>query len=132
MMTEKFDFISARNAQERREKMAPILDRIPKIWGKYLPEVGWDNHLLKLDEMLSQLDPDYQILQAKQKFGGLRFYTENSAAFKESEDFEETSQEFDRLVELAEQESYTICEYCSEPGKIRNGGWISVLCDKHA
>jgi hypothetical protein len=82
--------------------------------------------------MLSQLDPDYQILQAKQKFGGLRFYTENSASFKESEDFEEKNQEFNRLVNLAEAESYELCEYCGEPGKSRSGGWIQVLCDNHA
>ena len=131
-MTEKFDFVAAREDPERLERMAPILDRIPDYWGKYLPEVGWDNHLLKLDEMLTQLDPGYEIHQAKQKFGGLRFYTAHSDEFHDSEDYESKVEEFDRLVQLAEQEAYTVCEYCGEPGKIRNGGWISVLCDKHA
>jgi hypothetical protein len=27
--------------------------------------------------------------------------------------------------------SYTICEECGAPGKLRGGGWMRTLCDKH-
>lgn len=123
--------IEARGEPARLEKMAPILNRIPERWGKSLPEVGWDNLLLELDEKLSKLDPDYVICQAKQKFGELRFYTEFSDNFSGRKDTADISTEFDRLVNLAEQMSVTLCEYCGEPGQNRGGGGIMILCDEH-
>lgn len=72
----------------RDEKMAPVLDRIPPIWGKYLdfPE-EWDDTVLELDAKLAELDPGYVVHQAKAKFGGLRYYfhtdTERGAEMEE-------------------------------------------------
>ena len=62
--------------EERMQRMQPVLDRIPEQWGKYLPGPGWDDLLLQLDSTVGALDPDYKILQAKEKFGALRVYTE--------------------------------------------------------
>ena len=53
----------------------------------------------------------WRIYQIKEKFGGLRFYT-------------------DEDLDDIEDESYTICEECGEPGKPRPGGWIKTRCDK--
>ncbi len=59
-----------------------------------------------------------EILQVKEKFGGLRFYVQGSNDF------------FDGMICMAEQASYTICEQCGKPGKPRSGGWILTLCDE--
>lgn len=58
-----------------------------------------------------------EILQVKEKFGGLRFYTSGSNDF------------FNGMVAMAEAASYRICEQCGKPGKPRSGGWILTLCD---
>ena len=59
-----------------------------------------------------------EILDIKEKWGGLRFYTGG------------TSEATEDIIEAAEEESYTICEMCGEPGKPREGGWIKTLCDR--
>jgi len=55
--------------------------------------------------------------QVKEKFGGLRCYVDNA------------TEEMYKLIEAAEEKSFTICEYCGAPGKVRPGGWIRTLCD---
>jgi len=60
------------------------------------------------------------VLQVKEKFGGLRFYT--GAA----------SEGLSQAISDAEDLSYTICEVCGDPGRERSGGWIKTLCDRHA
>ena len=58
--------------------------------------------------------------QVKEKFGGLRFYHVNGDEFVSG------------AVALAEKMSYTICEECGQPGKLRNTTWMRTLCDMHA
>ena len=116
----------------RREKMKPILDRIPDYWGKWLPEVGWDDLLLELDAKLSKLDPNYEIRQAKQKYGELRFYAGHLGEYYEEDPSEEDQNEFQRLIDEAERKSTTVCEFCGKDGKRQSNGWISVLCDDHS
>ena len=54
-----------------------ILGRIPDRWGRQLRcQKGWYGILVELDKKLAKLDPDYVVLQAKEKFGGLRYYAE--------------------------------------------------------
>lgn len=62
----------------------------------------------------------FEVVQVKEKFGGLRFYCDNS------------THEILELVRIAEEKSYKTCEVCGKPGKVRNNGWISTLCDEHA
>lgn len=62
--------------------------------------------------------------QVKEKFGGLRFYTENIS--KEVADF------IYLCIEDAERESKETCEVCGEYGHLRYDGWIRPLCKKHA
>ena len=114
------ELMAARNAPERLDRMKPILDRIPEQWGKYLPDPGWDEILLDLDRRLAEIDPDYVIHQAKEKFGTLRFY------FHSESDREEMTS----LVWAAEQWSSHTCEQCGADGaKARHTGWIKTLCD---
>ena len=60
------------------------------------------------------------ILQIKEKFGGLRFYVgKSSASLRE-------------MIDQAENASYSICEDCGAPGRLRGGSWLRTLCDVHA
>jgi hypothetical protein len=124
--------ISARDAPDRLEKMKPILDRIPEHWGKWLPEVGWDDLLLELDTKLAEIDPNYEIQQAKQKFGELRFYASLSDGFYDTDPTDAAQYEFSRLIVWAESKSTVTCEHCGGPAERRPGSWIAVLCDEHA
>lgn len=110
---------------ERMERMKPVLDRIPVEWGKYLPDEGWDQLLLDLDRELSEIDPDYAIHQAKEKFGSLRFYVGLSDHLSKAEVSAARG-----LIELAEVRSGRTCERCGAEGaKARHSGWIKTLCD---
>ena len=56
-----------------------IEDVIRRVDSKYQPfafscPAEWEDIVVKLDNDLAKIDPDYKILQVKQKFGSLRFY----------------------------------------------------------
>ena len=66
-----------------------------------------------------EFDEQHQVVaaQAKEKFGGLRFYVDNSDDYVRG------------AVAVAESMSYRICEDCGDKGHRRAGGWIRTLCD---
>lgn len=93
--------------------------------------------MTKLDELRVQYPKDFKgfrIAQVKEKFGGLRFYVNHypncgMPDMPLKEFFENNPVE--RLITKAEQDSYSICEDCGQPGKLRNDRpWIRTLCDK--
>jgi hypothetical protein len=69
--------------------------------------------------------PLFVPLQIKEKFGGIRFYyminTENN-------DLVRTVQ---RLIDSAEDKSYTVCEVTGKPGELCKNGWhFKTLCEE--
>lgn len=93
-------------------------------WG--FPADGWYNIIRDLSEKLEALivampeeeRGNYKCAQCKEKFGGLRFYMTYE------------TKEISDLIREAEKKSYTTCEFCGEPGKMRNPrGWLITLCD---
>lgn len=111
--------------EDRMNRMKPVLDRIPREWGKYLPDEGWDDLLLGLDSRLAAIDPDYTILQAKEKFGTLRFYV--STSYGAVPGARDAMRDY---IMLAEDKSAHICESCGADGaKARHRCWIKTLCD---
>ena len=80
---------------------------------------GWHPLIMRTHKKLIAIDPDYVVMQVKEKFGGLRYYIATG-----------TDEMFD-IIDAAEEESYHICEECGEPGKLRGDGWLSTLCNKH-
>jgi len=81
---------------------------------------GWADLLYQLcTDIKSELEDGetFAVQQIKEKFGGLRFYC--GPARKEVHD----------LIAEAEKRSYTVCERCGKPGKVRDTGWIRTLCD---
>jgi hypothetical protein len=63
--------------------------------------------------------PQVVAVQIKEKFGSLRFYYDGGNQFCRG------------VISLAEEMSACICEVCGDFGKMRKGGWIRTLCDKH-
>ena len=54
--------------------------------------------------------------QVKEKFGGLRFYVDNSDDYVKG------------AIQTAELMSVRTCEQCGSPGKPIRGGWVKTLC----
>lgn len=81
--------------------------------------VGWSNILERLVKDLELLGWDGKLLQVKEKFGMLRFYIPFG------------SDEIDKRIEQAEDESINTCELCSKPGKPDHSQyWIITLCSE--
>lgn len=64
--------------------------------------------------------PQFRATQIKEKFGTLRFYYNGGDEF------------IGGVISAAENISAHTCEICGNPGKLRSGGWMRTLCDKHA
>jgi hypothetical protein len=89
---------------------------------------GWFDILWRLCEELEPLVAEFEqatgcrfeVLQVKEKLGGLRFYVnyKNDA--------------IRQCIDIAIQESFHTCEVCGKLGQLREGGWIKTLCDQHA
>ena len=104
--------------------------RHPADWTKFDAIYKNENwHTIQLRESI--IDGSLQLLdvvpeveqvvldQVKEKFGTLRFY------YSGGDDV------IDGMVRMAESMSGCICETCGDAGKVRHGGWIRTLCDKH-
>jgi hypothetical protein len=85
---------------------------------------GWYPLLADLVREIRELDEARGaaslLVQVKEKFGGLRFY------------LEDTSAEILQAVFRAERLSLCTCEECGAPGKMYSDGWMSTLCREHA
>jgi hypothetical protein len=108
-----------------------------KFWWKRLrnPENIWYGNGLKRDTALASVGSGWStlinnlydakprwvhIVQVKEKWGTLRFYTSGSPTW------------YDDLIDLYERESGSICEVCGDNGNQRDDlGWIRTLCDMH-
>ena len=60
-----------------------------------------------------------KVLQIKEKFGALRFYTQGNPEWLKD------------LITQIEFFSEHVCEYCGKPGKLRNDRlWLKTLCEE--
>jgi ribosomal protein L37AE/L43A len=72
-----------------------------------------------INELYDAMPSDTEVVQVKEKFGGLRFYVGFS------------TNEFMDLIDKCEERSYHICERCGKKGVLReNRRWILTLCDE--
>jgi hypothetical protein len=72
-----------------------------------------------LIEDIIELGWNKEVCQVKEKFGGLRFY------------INESSDEVFKRIGEAEEKSYTVCEVTGGLGKLRRDiGWIRTLSDE--
>jgi hypothetical protein len=110
-----------------------LINKYPKIFNlTQTHRVNWgipEAWVPLVDELCLQIQtycdehPEYEQVcceQMKEKFGGLRFYTNP------------TSQEVYDLIHKYEKQSYEICQECgcshNERGLFRTTGWIRILC----
>jgi hypothetical protein len=76
---------------------------------------GWKELIENIFKIMK--DTDCKVEQVKEKFGGLRFYTDH-----------ETPAVSD-LIKIAELESYKVCEECGTRKFVKTeGGWLKTLC----
>lgn len=120
-----------------KENTKKLFDDFPEFWkGKDNPQAslmcfgfeysdGWFDLTYKLCKDIKAYFKDiipehFYVVQCKEKFGGLRFYI--TCAPKEVHN----------MIDEAALKSYTICEKCGAPGKLRDDlDWWLTLCDKH-
>ena len=81
---------------------------------------GWASLVNKVFDKLETLIGNVKVIQVKEKFGGLRVYTDLH------------NEELETVIQNVGYESFTICEECGKPGHLRDGGWYKTLCDEHA
>lgn len=89
-----------------------------------LPGEGWWPIIARLDQDLRKVAPDYQVLQVKEKFGGLRYYTTFPNA-----NYLEIKDQVEPLMHSAQAEAERTCEVCGQPGTLRTERWHKTLCD---
>jgi hypothetical protein len=83
---------------------------------------GWYDLVYDLIADLIDIDSTFEIMQIKEKFGSLRFYT----------NFFSLDSDFAQRIRKAESLSVIVCDICGAPGVNRNtGGWLSTRCDEH-
>lgn len=106
-------------------KLEKLKDKFADGWLKSIEiDEGWYRIVLDCDAELSQLDPDYKILQIKEKFGGLRYYFIPSESGRG-----ETRLRMEEIVKKYEIRASVTCEATGKPG-IRmksSGGWYKTL-----
>jgi len=88
---------------------------------------GWQPLVTDVHAHLIELLGDYELLQIKEKFGGLRYY------WNPLDDATVEAAELARqITEEAEARSVTICEECGIKGKNQaDHGWYHTFCTRH-
>lgn len=121
--------------EEQIVKIAPYMFKLrhnfktkvnyPLIFG-FEYDDGWFELTKKLVEKIKEIDKDKEIrvAQAKEKFGGLRFYLARG-----SKDTDRNNAIY-KIIEKAENKSVKTCEVCGKPGRERGSHWIKTLCDE--
>ena len=85
---------------------------------------GWYQIVLDCDKEVSAIDPDYIILQVKQKFGGLRYYCQSSQP-----DNPELFAQINSIIKKYENIAAVTCEVTGNPGVLMKSetGWHKTL-----
>lgn len=89
-----------------------IYKGIPLTVGK-----GWHELIEPLVDYC--VEHNIKVIQIKEKFATLRFYTSS------------TNAEFSEMIYKAEKLSAVTCEECGAPGKQRGMCWMYTACDQH-
>ena len=115
--------------------------KFPRMFGEWTDcgisiGIGWLPLVEKLCKDIEAVmgENALRVKQVKEKFGGLRIYTE---AWEKDEGVTATiSNQVYALITAAEDKSFTICEDCGEPGETGSmmGGdspnWIRTTCEE--
>ena len=82
--------------------------------------VGWASLIHTIYDKLDEMKHIVKIVQVKEKWGGLRVYTEYQ------------NDEFEKVNIAMCTASVTICEICGNPGTLRDDSrWFKTRCEEH-
>lgn len=88
---------------------------------------GWQPIILTCHENLVNLLGDYELLQIKEKFGGLRYYMSAPAGC----DIRKVDA-IRTIIDAAEEEAWTSCEVCGKDAETKSyRGWLKTFCPEH-
>ena len=126
-LVEKYPFLLIKTDYWTGEKLAPEeikytttwFDDIPEGWAKAFGEQMCDE-LLEILKKADYVDK-YQIVQIKEKFGGLRWYDEGVP--------DNIWDEYWAWIHKYETLSYKTCIICGKPATRMTTGWICPVCD---
>lgn len=102
-----------------------VYDRFGDGWPARIDcDSGWYQLICDLDKELVDIDPNYMIVQIKEKFGLLRFYYHTET---------KRGRLMDSIVSQYEKMSGSICEISGEPGVLMSkNGYYRTLSMRHA
>lgn len=107
-----------------------VKNKISPAYGRYISvDEGWYQLVVDCDKELTAIDPDYQILQIKEKFGGLRYYMTPSSNITE-----EQKDKMYEVISRYEAKAAQTCEATGKPGVLMRsiGGWYRTLNPEYA
>ncbi len=93
---------------DMKQDFIEILQKIPDGWGRWITcDKGWYKLIIDTHKKLKYIDPNYEIHQIKEKFGGLRYYYQSSYEYGSMQD-----QIMEAIVNAAEDVASKTCETC--------------------
>lgn len=114
----------------RNPDIDSLISRIRDSHEKHLSVgPGWIDLIISCDKELQKIDPDYTILQVKEKYGGLRFYYASSEGAST-----EQGDAMNKVVEKYERIASVTCEETGKDGVLMKsiGGWFKTLNPEYA
>lgn len=116
--------------EDMKEDFVEVLKTIPDGWGRWITlDKGWYKLVIDTHKKLKYIDPNYEIHQVKEKFGGLRYYYQSSFPYDSMQD-----QIMQAIVNTAEETADRTCETCGVNNykdkvalRVRNHWW-KTLC----
>lgn len=107
---------------------------------------GWEPLVDELHRRVLEIDPDVEVEQVKEKFGGLGYYAASSTPnlvpekilrggfIYDNQNQERVIEIINRLIDEAEIVSRWTCEVCGNPGFCGSHGrdWLNTLCPEHS
>lgn len=66
----------------------------------------WEELIIQLDKDIAKIDPNYKVVQVKQKFGGLRYYIRFTPGLTQ-----EACKKINTLIFAAEEASFALLDW---------------------
>jgi hypothetical protein len=115
---------------ELQLKVEELRKKISPSYGQYVRvDEGWYQIIVDCDNELTAIDPNYKVLQIKEKFGGLRYYMSPS-----NDTTVEQRDAMHEVVSKYEKVAARTCEATGKPGVLMKsiGGWLKTLDPQYA
>jgi len=126
-MHNKENYVIPEDAGEYYDGLKTILSKFNDSYVGYIScDKGWYPLIISCDEELSAVCPDYNILQIKEKFGGLRYY------IYAPEECDNDRVKMNNIIKSYEKLSAKTCEITGEPGVLMGEtsspfAWVKTL-----